>query len=82
MSEQNDEHRMTIGDIEAKVRAERNALRAERDALRAELDAYVDAAQYDAMMDGPKFKGWNRSQLDRARAMTEARKADLLPAME
>lgn len=41
--------------------------------LRAELDAYREAAQYDAMMGGPAFKGWNRSALDRARAMTEAR---------
>ena len=37
-----------------------------------ELEAYRDASQYDAMMEGPRFKGWNRSQLDRARRMTEA----------
>jgi hypothetical protein len=40
-------------------------------ALRAELDAYRDARQYDACMGGPVFMGWNRSQLDRARRMTE-----------
>ncbi len=34
--------------------------------LVAALEEFVDAAQYDAMMEGPKFKGWNRSQLDRA----------------
>lgn len=38
----------------------------------AELEEYRGARQYDACMDGPKFKGWNRSQLDRARCMTEA----------
>lgn len=40
--------------------------------LMAELTAYRDAAQYDAMMSGPLFRSWNRSQLDRARAITEA----------
>ena len=33
--------------------------------LREELTAYTDAALYDALMSGPAFKGWNRSQLDR-----------------
>lgn len=41
-------------------------------AERAELQAYRDAAEYDALMSGPVFKGWNRSQLDRARKLTEA----------
>ena len=45
--------------------------------LREELTAYTDAALYDALMSGPAFKGWNRSQLDRARRITEARAADL-----
>lgn len=36
-----------------------------------ELETYRSAAMYDAMMNGPRFKGWNRSALDRARAMTE-----------
>jgi hypothetical protein len=34
--------------------------------LREALEAFVGAAMYDAMMDGPRFKGWNRSELDRA----------------
>lgn len=50
---------------------------AEIERLRAELDAYRDAAMYDVKMDGAVFSHWNRSQLDRARAMTEAaRKAE------
>jgi hypothetical protein len=36
------------------------------------LAEFIDAAQYDAMMEGPKFKGWNRSQLDRALTRTRA----------
>jgi hypothetical protein len=44
--------------------------------LRAELDGYHEAAQYDATMAGPVFKGWNRSTLDRARRVTEANRAD------
>jgi hypothetical protein len=40
--------------------------------LVAEVEAYRAAAQYDATMKGPRFKGWNRSQLDRARAISEA----------
>lgn len=31
------------------------------------IQAYTEAAEYDALMEGPKFKGYNRSQLDRAR---------------
>ncbi len=34
-----------------------------------ELNAWRDAAEYDATMEGPKFKGWNRSQLERARKL-------------
>lgn len=40
-------------------------------AERQELEAYREAAQYDCIMEGPRFKGWNRSQLDRARRLTE-----------
>jgi hypothetical protein len=36
-----------------------------------ELQAYRDAAQYDTQMSGPIFKSWNRSQLERARKLTE-----------
>ncbi len=35
-----------------------------------ELLAYRAAAEYDATMEGPRFKGWNRSQLERARLIT------------
>ncbi len=38
----------------------------------AELDAYRIAAMYDAKMEGAVFSHWNRSQLDRARLMSEA----------
>lgn len=49
---------------------------AEIERLRAELEGYHEAAQYDATMAGPVFKGWNRSTLDRARRVTEANRAD------
>lgn len=39
----------------------------EIDRLRNELAEWHDCAQYDAKMEGPMFKGWNRSQLDRCR---------------
>lgn len=42
------------------------ALRAENLRLREALEAVKAAAQYDACMEGPAFKGWNRSALDRA----------------
>lgn len=41
------------------------------DTIKPELDAYRAAANYDALMEGPRFKGWNQSQLNRARALTE-----------
>lgn len=42
--------------------------------LEKELLAYTDARMYDPMMSGEAiFKGWNRSQLDRARRLTETR---------
>lgn len=31
------------------------------------IDEFHECAQYDACMDGPKFKGWDRSALDRLR---------------
>ena len=47
--------------------------------VREALEEFVGAAMYDAMMDGPRFKGWNRSQLDRA---LEKGKAALSPLHE
>jgi len=51
------------------------ALRSASGKTAEELTAYREAAQYDATMEGPRFKGWDRSQLDRARAMTERKDA-------
>lgn len=45
------------------------------DALMSELQAYRDAARYDVQMSGPKPMGWDLSQLERAREMTEAARA-------
>ena len=42
--------------------------------LETELNLYEEAARYDALMEGPKFIGWNRSTLDRARGLTEKRR--------
>ena len=38
--------------------------------LEAALRMFAEAALYDALMEGPRFKGWNRSQLERARLIT------------
>ena len=43
------------------------ALTAERDAAVAEVAEWRECAQYDATMEGPVFKGWDRSQMDRCR---------------
>jgi BMFP domain-containing protein YqiC len=51
------------------------ALRRRVAELEAELEEYEHAASYDATLEGPVFKGWNRSSLDRARKRTEARRA-------
>ncbi len=52
--------------------ARAEAAEARERGLLDELTAYRDAALYDAMMEGPLFKAWNHSQLDRARRLTEA----------
>jgi len=36
-------------------------------ALEQEVQDWRECAMYDALMSGPKFKGWNRSALDRCR---------------
>lgn len=33
--------------------------------LRGALQEFVECAMYDPLMEGPRFKGWNRSALDR-----------------
>jgi uncharacterized small protein (DUF1192 family) len=43
------------------------ALRAEIERLKAESEAWRECAVYDPMMEGPRFKTWNRSALDRCR---------------
>jgi hypothetical protein len=53
-----------------------DALRAQNADLVAALEEFIDAAQYDALMEGPKFKGWNRSQLDRALKQAKAALAE------
>ncbi len=40
--------------------------RAQVEGMRTALEAFTECALYDAMMEGPRFKGWNRSALDRA----------------
>jgi hypothetical protein len=35
--------------------------------LTAECEAWRECAQYDPKMEGPMFKGWDRSALDRCR---------------
>jgi hypothetical protein len=45
----------------------------EIDAALAEMrEAFLDCCEYDAMMEGPRFKGYNRSALDRLRRKYEA----------
>ena len=37
------------------------------EALTAEVQAWRECALYDATMEGPVFKGWDRSALERCR---------------
>lgn len=53
--------------------AQEAAIEIER--LKALLREWEECAQYDALMSGPQFKGWNRSALDRCRKKAEARAA-------
>jgi len=46
-------------------------LRRENEALRAQVEQWVECAMYDATMEGPVFKGWDRSALDRCRKRHE-----------
>lgn len=41
--------------------------KAEHRRLLDEINEWRECAQYDATMEGPVFKGWNRSHLDRCR---------------
>jgi len=43
------------------------ALAAAIHALEQEVQDWRECALYDPLMSGPKFKGWNRSALDRCR---------------
>lgn len=53
--------------------AERDRLRAEVEWLRAEVRGWRECALYDPMMSGEaRFKGWDRSALDRMRRQAEA----------
>ena len=54
------------------ARTYRRALEAENARLREALTAFVECALFDAMMEGPRFKGWNRSALHRALAKARA----------
>lgn len=40
-------------------------------ALRAEVTAWRECALYDPTMEGPRFKGWDRSALERCRLNME-----------
>lgn len=37
------------------------------EALKAEIEEWRACARYDAMMEGPAFKGWDMSALERCR---------------
>lgn len=41
--------------------------RREIESLRAQVAQWAECALYDATMEGPVFKGWNRSALERCR---------------
>lgn len=66
--------------------ADKGTLQALRDAndrmerAEAELNEWEQCARYDAMMEGPRFKGWDRSQMERCRKSMEARRAALAPS--
>ena len=43
--------------------------------LEAEVAEWRECMQFDALMSGPVFKGWDRSQMERCRKKHEARAA-------
>lgn len=67
MTELSDYRRMVERPMVARYEERINALHETIEQLRAELAEWHDCAQYDPQMEGPAFKGWNRSQLDRCR---------------
>ena len=50
--------------------------RAYRDGAAAERARWMECALYDPLMEGPKFKGWNLSALNRLRVEAERALAD------
>ena len=42
-------------------------LKAEFTEIKRENDEWRECAKYDPMMEGPRFKGWDRSQMERCR---------------
>lgn len=48
-------------------------LLAENERMREALEQFTHCARYDATMEGPKLRGWDRSELDRS--LTTARAA-------
>ena len=61
-----------VHEMMASERAELLAALREKETVIAE---FLECAQYDALMEGPAFKSWNRSALDRLRKKLEARAA-------
>lgn len=47
-------------------------LEARIERLQSEVDGWRECALYDATMEGPRFKGWDRSALDRMRLRAAA----------
>lgn len=56
-----DDIQRIIDGLIAELRSTQAALTRAREAL----EQWQECALYDATMEGPKFKGWNRSALDR-----------------
>lgn len=53
--------------VAAELERENARLRRQVEAAEAEITAWRECARYDPTMEGPRFKGWDRSALDRCR---------------
>jgi hypothetical protein len=64
-------------EITTEALREHRVLRARAERAEAALEEWEQCARYDAMMEGPRFKGWDRSAMERCRKRMEKRRAAL-----
>lgn len=68
--------RLLMGEAADAVRYLLERVSPASEALMAEVAAWRECALYDPTMEGPRFKGWDRSALDRCRVAAEKVRAN------